>query len=271
LQLPRFVFLWSKYSMNEDLLIKREERVLIVTMNRPEKRNALDFQLCSHLVSAIEDANSDHKIGVILLRGAGKVFCAGMDLGEVLSPEASGLSTIHEKLFTLGAHIDKPIVAAVQGSAHGGGFGLVANAHVVVAADNAIFGLSEIRLGLWPYLIYRSVTLAMGERRALELSLTGRNINASEALTYGLIHRLVPLKELHLRASEIANEISLSSAEAIHDGMDFVKRLQGLDWQAGGALARQSRSHSFQSADFAEGVRAFLEKRPPRWPSLQAK
>jgi enoyl-CoA hydratase/carnithine racemase len=257
--------------MSESLLLNREGRVLVATINRAEKRNALDSQLCVDLLKAIEEASDDVSVGAILLRGAGNVFCAGMDLNEVLGPEADRLSPIHEKLFTLGASVVKPIIASVQGSAHGGGFGLVANAHVAVAADNAVFGLSEIRLGLWPHMIYRSVILAIGERRTLELSLTGRNISASEALAFGLVHHIAPQEKLQRRSLEIAKELASSSAESIRSGMEFVKRMRGMEWKEAGALARQSRSQAFKSADFAEGVRAFQEKRPPRWPSLETR
>ena len=257
--------------MNEDLLLKREGRVLIATMNRPEKRNALNSRMCRDLVSAIEKANDDAGIGAILLQGAGNTFCAGMDLEEVLDSEASELNAIHEKIFTLWAYIVKPIVASIQGSAHGGGFGLVANAHVAISADDAVFSLSEIRLGLWPYLIYRSVIMAIGERRTLELSLRARSINASEALSCGLVHHIVPSEELPRRSYEIAEELSLSSAEGIRSGMEFAKRMRGMDWKEAGVLAQQSRTQSFKSADFAEGVRAFQERRPPRWPSLETK
>jgi len=257
--------------MNENLLLKRQGRVLIATMNRPEKRNALSSRMCRDLVSAIEEANGDASVGAILLQGQGNTFCAGMDLGEVLGSDSSELNAIHEKIFTLGAYIVKPIVASIQGSAHGGGFGLVANAHIAVAADNAIFSLSEIRLGLWPYLIYRSVIMAIGERRAIELSLTARSINASEALAYGLVHHVVTPEELPRRSYEIAEELALSSAEGIRSGMEFAKRMRGMDWKEAGVLAQQSRTQSFKSADFAEGVRAFQERRPPRWPSVEKK
>jgi enoyl-CoA hydratase/carnithine racemase len=262
-------FMRRNGSMSESLLLERKGRVLIATINRPEKRNALNAQLCDDIVGAMENANDDASIGAILLQSAGNLFCAGMDLGEVMGPEASGLHAMHDKIFTLWARMVKPIVASIQGSAHGGGIGLVANAHIAVAASNAVFSLSEIRLGLWPYLIYRSLIMAIGERRALELSLTGRTINAAEALAYGLVHHIVPQEELKQRSYEIAKALALSSAEGICSGMEFGNKMRGMDWKEAGTLAQESRSRSFKSADFAEGVRAFQEKRLPRWPSLQ--
>src|SRR6266511_676505 len=110
-------------------------RVLRVALNRPDKRNALNIELCQELVTALESAELDRDVGAILLSGNGKSFCAGMDLNEVLQPGASGeINRVHEQLFTAGARMMKPIVAAIHGAALAGGTGLAANAHVVVAA-----------------------------------------------------------------------------------------------------------------------------------------
>jgi enoyl-CoA hydratase/carnithine racemase len=254
--------------MSATLLINREDRVLRLTLNRPEKRNALNLSLCGALAGALEEAEGDKRIGAILLQAAGKAFCAGMDLSEALSLGVAGQSEVHERLFTAGARILKPIVAAVQGPALGGGFGVVANAHVVVASEDATFGLTEIRVGLWPFAIYRAVTLAIGERRALELSLTGRIVGAREALALGLVHYVVPAAELDMHAGRIASALAVSSPEVARSGLQFVREARGLSWEEAGKLAAQFRARAFESADFREGVSAFREKRPPRWPSL---
>ncbi len=255
--------------MGVRLLVEREGRLLRLTMNRPEKRNALNLSMCRDLLAALEAAEQDPAVGAVLLQGAGKAFCSGMDLDEVTSPETAGLASAHEALFTIGARITKPLVAAVQGAALGGGLGLAANAHIVAAAEDAAFGLTEIRLGMWPYVIYRAVSDAMGDRRTLELSLTGRVFGAGEALTYGLVHYVVPGSELDRRATEIALGLASSSEDALHSGLDFARKACSLDCKAGGELAAEFRARAFHSADFAEGVRAFRENRPPRWPSLE--
>jgi enoyl-CoA hydratase/carnithine racemase len=251
------------------LEINREGRVLRLTLNRPEKRNALSIALCHKLVDAFDEAEGDSTIGAILLDAKGPVFCAGMDLEEVLAPEAAARTAIHEKIFTLGSRIAKPIVAAIQGPALGGGVGLVANAHVVVAAQGCSFGLTELRIAMWPFVIFRAVANAIGERRATELSLTTRIFSAPEALQYGLVTELAPAFELDDRASAIAAQLSESSSEAIATGLAFVRRARELDSDAAGALAREMRGQAFASADFREGVTAFHEKRKPVWPSLK--
>jgi enoyl-CoA hydratase/carnithine racemase len=145
---------------------------------------------------------------------------------------------------------------------------LVANAHVVVAAQDSSFGLTEIRLGLWPFVVYRAVAWAAGERRALELALTGRIFGAQDALTWGLVHQVVQAAELDNRAWDIAAGLAASSPDAIRRGMAFVNEARGLEWEAAGELAKRSRKAVFEGPDFREGVTAFREKRKPVWPSL---
>jgi enoyl-CoA hydratase/carnithine racemase len=255
--------------MSESLQISREGRVLHVALNRPEKRNALDMDLCRALADALDEAEAAPAVGAILLTGNGKSFCAGMDLNEVLARESGPINEVHERIFTAGTRMTKPIVAAVQGAALAGGTGLAANCHIVVAAQDATFGLTEIRLGLWPFVIFRCVAATIGERRATELALTGRIFGAGEARDYGLAHYLVDSGGLVARAREIAESIAQSSPTALRGGLAFVRDARGKSWAEAGALARQMRNEVFRSADFAEGIRAFQEKRRPRWPSLE--
>lgn len=250
------------------LLTTRQDRVLHLTLNRPDKRNALNEELSFGIVGALEAAQHDASIGAVLLTANGNVFCAGMDLDEAAAPDAPTRTAIHEKLFTFFHWSRKPVIAAVQGPALGGGVGLVANAHIVLAAQGVSFGLTEIRLGIWPFLIYRAVVLAVGERRALELSLTGRIFDLPQAVQFGLAHESVPAFELEDRAEAVARQIANSSPEAIARGMTFAAASRELDLPAALKLALETRSHAFKSADFREGLRAFREKQRPSWPSL---
>ena len=244
----------------------REGRLLRLTLNRPEKRNALNSQLCRDLVTALERADRDPVVGAILLSASGKHFCAGMDLGEVTADATPEINNAQEQLFTMGARLGKPLIAAVQGAALGGGMGLVANCHIAIAHQDATFGLTEIRLGLWPFLVFRVLSTGLGERRATELSLTGRIFGAREALEIGLVHEVT--ENLDERAAEVATSLSQASPTAIRSGLAFVHEVRGRDWKTAGEIARRIRDDVFESEDFAEGRRAFQEKRSPRWPSL---
>jgi enoyl-CoA hydratase/carnithine racemase len=253
--------------MSESLQINREGRVVHLALNRPDRRNALNMELCGALAAALEEAEKDPGVGAVLLSGNGKSFCAGMDLHEVLAPSSGDVNEIHERIFTAGIRMTKPLIAAVHGAALAGGTGLVANCHIVLAAADATFGLTEIRIGLWPFVIFRTVVAAVGERRATELALSGRVFGALEARDYGLVHHVVDSESLAECAQEIARTVAEASPTAIRAGLAFLRDARGKSWQEAGDLARQMRNEVFRSADFQEGIHAFQEKRPPRWPS----
>src|SRR6476659_6517724 len=232
---------WKSKSMTASLEISREQRVLRVTLNRPEKRNALTSEICGSIADTVEAADQDESVGAVILDAKGDVFCAGMDLDEAILPGAADQTVVHQRLFTLGARVTKPIVCAVQGPALGGGIGLICNAHVAVAAHGSSFGLTEIRIGMWPFVIYRSVALALGERRALELSLMGRIFNVPEAVQWGLIHEATPAFELDDRATAIATHLAQSSPQAMRLGLEFVRRTHGFDPIAAAPVALDMR------------------------------
>ncbi len=253
--------------MSEILDVSQHGRVLRIALNRPEKHNALSSELCRELVDSINRANRDPRVGAIVLTGNGESFSAGMDLKEFggISPET--INNVHEQLFTLSMRLGTPLVCAVNGLAVGGGAGLVANCHIVVASEKARFGLTEIKLGLWPFLVFRAMHGAVGERRAVELAITGRMFEVKEALAMGLVHEIAA--DANQRAMEIADAISKASPTALHSGLDFVHEVRNKDWETAGMIARRIRDELFQSADFQEGLRAFREKRAPKWPSIE--
>lgn len=255
-----------------NLLVNREERVLRITLNRPAKRNALSREMCSGIVDAVTAAQTDRTIGSIFLTSNGQVFCAGMDLDEAMESPDSGLAQLHDKLFTLGARSLKPIVVSVDGPALGGGLGLVAQGHVVVAEPGAVFGLPEIRIGLWPFLVFRSIAAALGTRRTQQLSLTGSTFSAEEAMEWGLVdHVCYPPVDEQARGAAIARDLAKASPKAIKAGMQYVRASRGKSWDKAGALAIALRDRLMASEDFKEGYAAFKQRRDARWPSLSAK
>jgi enoyl-CoA hydratase/carnithine racemase len=255
--------------MSDLLQVEQRGRVLWVALNRPEKRNALNAELCRELIDAVNHADHDRGVGAIVLAANGPVFSAGMDLHEVAHVSPQSLSDVHAQLFTMGLRIGKPLVGAVNGPALGGGMGLVANCHVVIASEAARFGLTEIRLGLWPFLVFQAVATALGERRAVEMALTGRIFDAQEAKTLSLVQEIAA--DVPARAMELAQGMAESSPTAIRSGFGFVQEARGQDLPLATKIAMRVREELMASPDFREGIRAFWEKRKPKWPSLGEK
>jgi enoyl-CoA hydratase len=195
------------------LRIEQDGRLCRIALAAPEKRNLLDAAACCDLLRELREAEANPVTGAILLEADGQVFCAGA--------ESDG-----EEIFNIGSRISKPIVAAVQGVAISGGLALVANAHVVVAAQGTSFGLTGIREDKWHAAIFRAVAAAVGEHRALELGLTGRIFSTPEALAWGLVHYVVPAFELDDRATEIATALAAASPEAIRAALETTRMMQ---------------------------------------------
>ncbi len=253
--------------MNESLLISSQGRLRRLTLNRPDKRNALDVALCRSLVDAVREAASDRTVGAILLDANGKDFCSGMDLSEALEADPDEMLPLHQELFSIGAQLRKPMVSAVQGAAVAGGLGLALNAHIVVASSDARFGLPEVRIGLWPYVIVPAVAAATGLRKAMELALTARIVDVEEACRIGIVDVVVEPDVLHERAERIALDLADGSVAAIEQGLSFAQQVVGLDLAAAAKLAASFRRKAHASADFREGVLAFRQKRKSHWPS----
>ena len=179
----------------------------------------------------------------------------------------TSLAQLHVNLFSFGRQLAKPMIAAVQGPALAGGAGLALIAHIVLAASNAQFGLTETRLGLWPYSIFPLVAAAVGKRKAAELAITGRVVGASDAVALGIADEVVPAERLAARAMELAGQLARGSGEAVAAGLDFLRETEGLSLEQIYRLAVERRLKAQGTADFREGVEAFRGRREPVWPS----
>jgi|SRR5579872_2557925 len=188
------------------LRVEQDGRLCRIALANPEKRNVLNEAVCRDLLREMLDAAASAQTGAILLEADGPVFCAGAE------PE-------NEDFFTIGERIGKPIVAAVQGVVLSGGLGLTANAHVVLAAQGTSFGLTDIREGKWPSGTFRAMARAVGERRALELGLTGRVFSTPDALAWGLVHYVAPAFELDDRATEVATALANANPAAVREAL----------------------------------------------------
>jgi enoyl-CoA hydratase/carnithine racemase len=183
-----------------------------------------------------------------------------MDLTEALETNPDEMLVLHQELFSMGARLRKPMVSAVQGTAVAGGLGLALNAHIVVASSGARFGLTEVRVGMWPYVIMPVVAAAAGLRKATELALTARIVHADEACHMGIVDVVVEPDALNEQAERIALDLAERSATVIERGLSFMQQIVGLDPASVAELAGKFRREAHASADFREGVQAFRRR-----------
>jgi len=241
-----------------------------ITINRPEKRNALNVAVMAELRAAFGKARADDAIRVVVLTGEGdKAFSAGGDLGgftgEQSKVEQHRLRGTLVDLFEDMTRLGKPIVARVNGHALAGGFGLMCACDLIVAADTAEFGMPEINTGLWPFIITAVVRHAMPERKALELMMTGERIDATEASRWGIVNRVVPAGELDKAVDELCETVASKSPLIMKLGKDSFYASRDMGFREAMDYLHGQLGITLESEDVIEGVTAFLQKREPRW------
>jgi methylglutaconyl-CoA hydratase len=253
------------------VLIKDEGGVRTITLNRPERRNAMTPEMQEELIAALEEAEAVATCRVVVLAGAGEAFCAGLDLTH-LQAMAGGSAVEHRadaervaRLFRTLYALKKPTIAAVHGPAVAGGTGLATLCDFTLAAPEARFGYTEVRVGFVPALVAAFLVLQIGEKRARELFLAGRVFGAAEGYRLGLVSELVTAAGLDGRVRELAGSLAANSPQA----MAATKRLlvqQHKEWlDVAIAASLEANARARETADFKEGVTAFLEKRQAVW------
>lgn len=250
------------------LLVETNGHIATVTINRPDKLNALNRAVIDELGKCMTQLNHDQNVRCVILTGAGeKAFVAGADISEFANfsvKEGKNLSAEgHRKLFDLIEDMGTPVIAAINGFALGGGLELAMSCHIRIVSDNARMGLPEVSLGVIPgYGGTQRLPLLVGKGRALEMIATAGMIKADTALSYGLVNHVVPQPELLTKANEIAAKIIVNSPRAIGFAIQAVNAAA-----EGGMDGFEEEIHlfgeAFGTADFKEGTTAFLEKRKP--------
>lgn len=248
-----------------DLVSTRDGHVLRLHVDREAKRNALSGEVLRGLLEALD---TDARV-VVLTSAGDRVFCSGADLVQ-MAPDATGLE-VHEARGLLREVVlamracPAPVVAGVQGLCLAGGVGLVLGCDLVVAADDAAFGLPEVDRGLWPFMVSALLGRHVSPKRAMEMMLSGRRVPAAEALDMGLLSRVVPAASLRDDVEELVQQLAAKPPVAVRLGKAAFAGAMESSYEAGLAAMQAQLSLLTTTQDAAEGVSAFLQKRRPEW------
>ncbi len=252
------------------LLVSTKDRIAVVTVNRPDKLNALNAQCKNEIRDLFASLKINPDVDVVILTGAGeKSFVAGTDIGELAaldSETGKDFASGGQSILDLVQHLGKPVIAAVNGYALGGGCELALACHMRIASENAKFGQPEVSLGIIPgYGGTQRLSRLVGSGKAAELILTGNQIDAQEALRIGLVNRVVPQKELLATAESIARTITGKGQLAIRMALKAINASMEMPLSEGLKVEASLFGECCGTQDAKEGVKAFLEKRKPEF------
>ena len=251
----------------EQVQLTSAGHVATVTLNRPEQRNPLSATMLRDLASALRWCKDDNGVRVVVLTGAGRVFCAGADLSS-FDGDASAIDKFRSRdlfvdLFVLMAELGKPIVGRINGHALAGGFGLACSCDMLVAVDSAAFGTPEINVGIWPMMIQAILSRNVPRKVLLEMEMLGDRWTAAQLQSLGIVNRVVPQAQLDSTVDEIAEHLAKKSPVAMRLGRDSFYRQQDMDFRAAMHYLHGQFLLVSQTEDSREGIKAFFEKREP--------
>lgn len=252
----------------ENLGVAREGTTLAVTLNRPERRNALSLELMLELIACLAEIGRDREARVVILRGAGKVFCSGHDLSQMTGRDINEYRRIFDvcsDLMTKIQQIPQPVIAEVQGIATAAGCQLVATCDLAVAAEEAAFATPGVKIGLFCTTPMVALTRAIGRKRALQMLLTGELVDARTAAEWGLVNQVVPATELRPATERLAAKVAAASSLVVALGKQAFYTQIDLDQPKAYAYAKEVMSMNALAADAQEGISAFLGKRAACW------
>ena len=252
----------------EHILYEGDGTVALVTMNRPEKRNALSLDHMQELTSCLKAVGDAGEASVVVLRGAGPAFCAGHDLSEMVGRDPAFYRHLFdvccELMQTIQA-IPQPVIAQVHGVATAAGCQLAATCDLVVASEEARFATPGVKIGLFCSTPMVALSRSVGQKKAVEMLLTGEFISSDEALAEGLVNKVVPAGELETEARALADKIADASPLVVGIGKQAFYRQLEMPTEQAYAYAKEIMSFNSSFADAQEGICAFLEKRKPEW------
>ena len=251
----------------EQVLLVVDGQVATVTLNRPEQRNPLSAVMLRDLAAAFQWCRDESDVRVVVLTGAGRVFCAGADLssfdGEMTGLERYRSRDLFVDLFILMAELGKPIVGRINGHALAGGLGLACSCDILVSVDTATFGTPEINVGIWPMMIQAILSRSIPRKVLLEMEMLGDRWTATQLQSLGVINRVVAHDQLDPTVKEIAEQLAKKSPVAMRLGRDSFYRQQDMDFRAALHYLHGQFLLVSQTEDSKEGIKAFFEKREP--------
>jgi len=252
----------------ENLCVEQDGGIAIITLNRPERRNALSLALMLELTTCLDAMGRNAEVRAIVLRAAGKVFCSGHDLSEMVGRDINEYRRIFDvctELMTKIQAIPQPVIAQVQGIATAAGCQLVATCDLAVAAEEAAFATPGVKIGLFCTTPMVALTRAVGRKRAIQMLVTGELIPARVAAEWGLVNQVVPAEELPTATRNLAEKIAEASPLVVGLGKQAFYTQIDLDQPKAYSYAKEVMSMNALAADAQEGMGAFLAKRPPCW------
>lgn len=253
---------------NQNLYFELQERTAIITLNRPDRRNALSLALMRELIGCLEEVEHDRTIHAVILSAAGNVYCSGHDLSEMVDRDVRDYRETFDvcsQLMLKLQSIPQPVIAEVQGVATAAGCQIVATCDLAIASANATFATPGVRIGLFCTTPMVALSRAIGRKRALEMLLTGQSIDAATAADWGLINTVVSASELKSATRALAARLSDASPLTISIGKQAYYTQIDLDQRKAYAYAKEVMTTNALAGDAQEGISAFLAKRTPCW------
>ena len=245
-----------------------EGPIAVVTLNRPQRRNALSLELMTELIACLNEVGREPSLRAVILAAAGKVFCSGHDLSEMVGRDINDYREVFDvctELMTRIQSIPQPVIAQVQGIATAAGCQLVATCDMAVASDQAAFATPGVKIGLFCTTPMVALSRAVGRKRALQMLMTGDMIDSLTAVEWGLINMAVPASELEQQTRKLAARIAEASSLTVALGKQAFYTQIDLDQPKAYAYAKEVMSMNALAADAQEGMTAFVEKRSPTW------
>jgi len=252
----------------ENICFATEGNIAVVTLNRPQRRNALSLALMQELIDCLSAIGERHDLRAVILAAAGKVFSSGHDLSEMVGRDINEYRRLFDvctELMTKLQSIPQPVIAEVQGMATAAGCQLVATCDLAIAAEEAAFATPGVKIGLFCTTPMVAVSRAVGRKRALEMLLTGQPIDAHKAADWGLVNRVVAAGQLRAEARQLADRIAEASELVVALGKQAYYTQTDLDQPKAYAYAKELMSLNSLAHDAQEGISSFLEKRAPCW------